>query len=406
MRIYGKPFKELTLEKAIRIGAALGRSAGFKSLVISGRDAFRVSRMLKRAITAGIMSAGADVMDFHESLTGEISFAVKRFGAKLGFMVSLISGDDNVVIRLYKAPGHEILGNELKEIIDLANKDFEEPPEVGWIYYAEYMHRLYVAALSAFVKGDVVSSKKPTTVVSPSVEPLDTVLSDLSSTLGLNQVTIGGQAKELTTLSTNQADKLARVVGALNADFGALMTPDGSALSIYTTNLGILQPEELMLAITEKASPGSRIIALSPVSKTAVNIAVMKGYDVVVVNDETEFYRLVRRERPAIAFTWRGEFITPVFSLGYDSVLLYVQLLELVSEYNNVFSKNVKIIRDKLSIDSIYIDEAVNICREKGLDLSLWGCRIVDKDMIYTYVYNPITGKFARIRDQLAEVNY
>jgi len=126
MRLKGKLYEDITLEKAVKLGYVIGRSAGPRNLVVSGRDAFRVSRMLKRAITAGVMSAGADVMDFHESLNGEIAFAIKRFGAKMGFMVSIDPSTGGVLLKIFSSPGYELAGESLKRIIREAEEEKRE----------------------------------------------------------------------------------------------------------------------------------------------------------------------------------------------------------------------------------------------------------------------------------------
>ncbi|MEM4731818.1 MAG: hypothetical protein QXO48_01610 [Desulfurococcaceae archaeon] len=402
MHIKGKPFRDLTLEKAVRLGAALGKLAGAGSLVISGRDASPVSRMFKRAITAGIMSAGVEVMDFHESLLGEISYAIRRFGGRYGFMVEQDPATPgNIVIRVCKTPGYELRGAELKSILSESEKEIEEPERVGWIIYAEYMHRLYSSAVSSFVKSDAVSSAKITTVVGPGLTPLDVILRDLSSDLGVDQTLIGVTLKSCIHPSIELMEDVEKVVDAIGADVGAVFSHDGSSIVVYSTSTGYLVPGELALVLSERYPAGSKVLALNPVQKTIVKTLVGRGYDVIVVNSVEEYNTLLRRERPVLSFTPHGEFASPIFSLCGDAVVVYAQVLEVLSEqgkqgFTNIVETELKVLGETVSKET-----ALTLCREKGA-ITLWGCLLVENSTVTALVYQPRTGAFLKIRDSVA----
>ncbi|MEM4718213.1 MAG: phosphoglucomutase [Desulfurococcaceae archaeon] len=403
MRIHGKPLIDIKLEDAIRIGMAIGRSAGARNLVISGRDHTRVSRMLKRAITAGLMSTGADVMDFHESTVGEISYAIKRFGARVGFMVSVDPSSGGVVVRVYSAPGYELIGGALKSLLDLKVDKFAEPQDVGWIYYAEYMHRLYSSSISSFIRSDILSTKKLNAIAGPDVEPLGTILYELSNSIGLNQTIIGG-VNVLKHPSIDLMNRVGKVVDALSADLGVIFSHDGSQLSIYNSRLGYLSPEEQILLISAKYS-SPRIIALGPLLRSYMNNLEKYGYDILIVDNEEKLQELTKRERPTLSSTWRGEFITPLFSLGYDAVIQYAQILELTADFGSRILDEINSLREGLSIENIDFELGMRVCYEKPERVAIWGCRVLDENKVTLLIYNPRTDGFIKITDKAAEIN-
>jgi phosphomannomutase/phosphoglucomutase len=404
MRIHGRAFKDITLEKAIRIGAGIGQIAGSRNLVVSGRDAFRVSRMLKRAITAGVMSTGAEVMDFHASLTGELSYAIKRFGARMGFMVSYDPSENGVLIRVYSSPGYELLGEDLKVVLESVDKELREPSEVGWIYYAEYMHRLYAAAVSSFIKGDVISSQKQSIVIGPDLEPYDVILTELSHTLNLDQTIIGGP-QVLKYPMYDTMNKIGKVVDALGADLGILLSHDGAAITTYTKTLGYLIPEELLLIVSERYSKGSRVTLLNPVPSKFAKYIENKGFDVMIIDDEQKLQYINRRERPALSSTWRGEYTTPVFSLGYDSVVFYAQTLESIAENGSRVFGEITLLRRDLDANIIENEKGLKLCLEKPSGITMWGCRYVEGDQVVTLMYQPRIDGFMVVKDRVAEPN-
>lgn len=402
MRIYGKPLVDFTLEQAVKLGVAIGRAAGSGNLVISGRDYARVSRMLKRAVTAGVMSTGADVMDFHESLIGEISFAIKRFGARMGFMVSLDPVSRGILLRIFSSPGYELVGRKLDTTLSTEASLRAETNQIGWIYYAEYMHRLYVAALSSFIKSDLVSSRRPSVIVGPSVEPLGTILSEISNSVGVDQTIIGG-ADIPEHPNIELMDKIGKVSDALSTSIGVAFSHDGSQLSLYTPETGYTIPEELVLTVLSKY-PTSKIITYAPILKSLVRHLDQLGYDIIVLDSEEEFHELVRKERPPLAFTWRGEFITPVFSLGFDSLTLYVQVLEMISDRGDRLINDIKAIRSRMNHEYVELNAGLELCREYSGNTTLWGCRILKNNKVYTLIYQHKTRGFTIYIDEPADI--
>lgn len=396
MRLKGKLYEDITLEKAVKLGYVIGRSAGPRNLVVSGRDAFRVSRMLKRAITAGVMSAGADVMDFHESLNGEIAFAIKRFGAKMGFMVSIDPSTGGVLLKIFSSPGYELAGESLKRIIREAEEEKREArSEIGWVYYAEYVHRLYTSAISSFVKGDIITSRKISSVVAPDYEPLESILTELARGLGVSQIIIGDINPPTHPFSTLMK-KIWSVRRALQSDIGVLFSHDGSALTLCLEGLGFLLPEELLLYVIQKYGPGSRVLVLNPVFKKTIEYLEKEGYKITIVDDEEKFHFVNRRERPVISMTWRGEYITPLFSLGFDAIILYAQVLEALSDIGLKPLDTVKSIREELHRETLSLNNGLEICREAD-ETTLWGCRILRDNKLITLIYNPEADGFIKL---------
>lgn len=399
MRLRGRAFKEVTLEWAIRLGAGLGRLAGEGGLVVSGRDVSPVSRTFKRAMSAGVMSAGAEVLDFHESLAGEISFAIKRFGGHVGFMITQDPVfEKNVMIRVYRSPGYELVGKELEEVTKEASRELVEPRRVGWINYAEYMHKLYVSAVSSFVKSDVISSAKVRAVVGPGLDPLDTVFRDLSSELDVEQTVIGVSFKACLHPFTELMENVEKVASAVRADVGVAFSHEGSALAVYTVNTGYLLPSELALILAERYPSGSKVLLLNPVQRVVVKMLEKRGLDVIVADTPESYSIMLRKERPVFSLGYAGEIVTPVFSLGSDAVVAYAQLLEVVSELGG--EKVSSIVKSELRGYTSFApkESVLDLCRERGV-ITAWGCVTTFNNKIAHFVYQPSSGSFLVLED-------
>jgi len=405
-RIGGKPLVDIRLEDAVVLGAVFGSILGSRALVVSGRDNSPVSRMFKRALTAGLMSVGCNVMDFHEAVSGEIAFSMKRFGAKGGFNIHLNPRRAGyITIRLYKTPGYELVGKEVTDILSRSSAEaVHNGGEIGWVNYAEYMHELYVSALLSFVKSDEISTAGLNIVASHSYGALDEILRELLSLLRLEYTLMSsGRVLEETYPFTREMSKVAASTQALNADLGVVFNTDASALTVYMRGFGFLLPEELLAAILTRYPSSSNIIVDNYVSPSIIRHLEDKGYRVRRVEDEEKLLEATRRERPVLALINRGDFITPLFSLGYDALVTLVQLLEALSLQRDEVLRELLEIRGVLSPRMRSIEEVELMCSANELYCvkTLWGYRVLHNGTLYTYIYSPEAKSYLEFADKI-----
>ncbi|MDI7247082.1 MAG: mannose-1-phosphate guanyltransferase [Bacillota bacterium] len=87
---------EITPEFAAKLGAAYGACVGEKRAIVVSSDAYKPSRMLKRAITAGLLSSGTNVYDLGRMTTPVTRYAVAALGVAGGLHVRLSPYDPNI----------------------------------------------------------------------------------------------------------------------------------------------------------------------------------------------------------------------------------------------------------------------------------------------------------------------
>ena len=83
--------EDLTCELALKVGQASAYVLGKKSnevVVLVGRDTRISGDMLSSALSAGLMSQGAKVIDLGVVPTPAVSYLVKKYGATMGAMIS------------------------------------------------------------------------------------------------------------------------------------------------------------------------------------------------------------------------------------------------------------------------------------------------------------------------------
>ncbi len=403
-RIVGIPNAELTPEDASRLGAIIGSWYGEGSLVVSGRDYNPSSRMLKRAFISGLMSVGVDVMDFHESVAGEIAFSIKRFGARGGFTVSTYPRiDDHVRFRIFNNPGYEIVGDKLEKIIKETKIKRMGPRSTGWVTYAEYIHRLYISALTSFVAVNRIVDKRFNVVIDVSHGPSDKIIPELMSNLNVNFVLINAmklnqQHKYMYPL-VDSVEKVSSIVRSTGADLGVILNNDASSLILIDDKGKVLLPEETLLVLSTRIPQGSEIIIMDDVFGFVDETLKMHGINVLRINNnESRFLGEIVNRRPIIGMKGNGGCIHPLFSLGYDAILTLVKVLEALAYTDKSLSRIVKeypypkyyIIETNMSMD-----EAVSrICSIKGIKCIsyLAGYRVLLDNKRLVITIDPISG--------------
>ena len=100
---------DLTPEMVLRVATAFGSTLKKGSRVTLGRDASRVSRALKRAIIAGLNSAGVTCEDLELAPAPSVRFSAARMGASGGMYVRTSPGDSqSVELAVFGGDGSDV----------------------------------------------------------------------------------------------------------------------------------------------------------------------------------------------------------------------------------------------------------------------------------------------------------
>ena len=402
-RIIGVPNRDFTPDEAARLGEQFGSALGKGSVVVSGRDYNPASRMLKRAFTSGLMSVGVEVMDFHESLSGEISFSIKRFGAKGGFLFTTShSVKDSVMLKLFKSPGYELLASRLS--IGESEVKRVGLGEIGWVMYSEYIHKLYVSALLSFVKVDEIITRGFRVVVHTAYSPADTIVPDVLKALEVDYVllhNVKAKAYESMYPFTKELERVADIVRATEAEIGVVVNNDASSLVVLDEKGRILLPEELMMLITLNAPRGSQVIAETRVPGVFKELLASREVSVAEVGSEENLIDSMYKARPFIALRHTGHFAVPLFSLGYDALITLVKLLESLAFAKTRPSALVDKYRSRAYAEVGRLKAEEVGAAKQGLKPTIYGFSEYTREVLRYLVFNPDDQTYSLLEPRL-----
>jgi phosphoglucosamine mutase len=131
--IRGVANTELTPEFGVGLGRALVRTlreeGNLRPLVVVGRDPRASGEMLEAALTAGICSAGGDVLPLGVIPTPGVAFCTVQLGTQAGAVISASHnpvGDNG--IKFFGATGYKLTDAEEDRIEELLQLTYEERP--------------------------------------------------------------------------------------------------------------------------------------------------------------------------------------------------------------------------------------------------------------------------------------
>lgn len=247
--------KDLTALLAYQVGAAsayvLGETKPNIKVVI-GRDTRKSGDMLLSAISAGLMSLGADIIDLGIIPTPAVSFLVKKYGADMGVMISASHNPaEHNGIKLFDKEGFK-LPDQVEEEIEsyIINKNLPQyDGEVGTYFYQESAKEDYVKHLIS--NADKIDENLKI-IVDCANGSASTTASLLFSKLNLNPIIINNKFDGLNinkNCGSTHLDGLIELVQKESADLGIAFDGDADRC-LLVDNEGNIVDGDFILAIT------------------------------------------------------------------------------------------------------------------------------------------------------------
>jgi mannose-1-phosphate guanylyltransferase/phosphomannomutase len=337
---------ELTPEFATKLGASFGAFLKKGSIVTVGRDAHPASRMLKRALIAGLSSVGCNVLDISAPPLPLARTAVRANNAQGGLNVRIDPDHPrSALVEFFDKSGIYLTKNAERKIEtiffreDYGRTDMEE---VGEIDYASRVVEQYTQWFFAQIKERDVERRRFKVVVDYAYGRISTVLPELLGRLGcdviaLNAFSDWNRSPKTPAERGALVQNLSQVVLTLRADLGVLIHSNGERLALVDEKGDALTGPRLlatMSSLVAQTRPGARIAV--PVTAPSVIEAVMRRTNGTVARTKTDSRFLMTlsslsAENVAMAGDLDGGFIFPDFHPAFDGMFAFAKTLEMLS---------------------------------------------------------------------------
>ncbi|HEX2312709.1 MAG TPA: mannose-1-phosphate guanyltransferase [Thermomonospora sp.] len=335
---------EITPELAVRLASAYATTLKKGATVVTGRDASRAARTLKRAVISALTSSAINVQDLEACALPLARFETAREDAGGGVYIRTTPGDPQGVDIIFLDPdGADLsLGAQRKLERVFGRQEFRRafPGEIAQLAYPARTLETYTRDLLSRVDQRGVREAELKIVLDCAGGTASLVLPTLLGLMGVDVLTVNNRLDEVNpteTLAERMRDlqRLGDLVSSSRAAFGARFDPVGERLSMVDENGRLIGDDRALLVFLDLVAAERRSgrVAL-PVTTTRVAEQVCRFHGVQVEWTSTSQDVLTKAAaEPGTVFAGdgRGGFVFPEFSTTVDGIAAFVRLVGLVA---------------------------------------------------------------------------
>ncbi len=337
---------EMTPDFATKLGASYGAFLKKGSTVITSRDSTLVCRMLKRALIAGLVSVGVNVLD-NEGMPLPVSrHTIRSTNAVAGIHVRLAPDQPNLAsVEFFDKNGIYLSTNGQRKIETIFyREDFgrTDPDEVGEINYVPRAIEQYSQDFFRLLDTKAVQERCFRVVVDYAYNRISSILPQMLGQLEAETITLNGytDAKKSPKTAEDRREmvqSLSDYLVTLKADMGVFLRDDGERLRVVDESGFILSGPDLLAVfalLVARAKPGAQVAV--PVTAPSVIERILKEHGGTVVRTKTDVRSLMAtaaedKENIALAGDTEGGFIFPEFHPAFDGLFSFAKLLEMLA---------------------------------------------------------------------------
>jgi mannose-1-phosphate guanylyltransferase/phosphomannomutase len=334
---------DVTPEHAARLGVAYGTTLSRGDTVVCSRDAHPSSRMVKRAIIAGMASTGVNVADLRIA-PPTVNRHELKVGERAGGLHVRVSADDPDVIQVsfFAPPGILVAGPALKAIEQsFSRQEFRRvsPAEIGDLTYPARATEMYVQELLTKLDRDAIRERQFRIVLNYGHSAASFVLPTLIGELGVEMVALNAFIDSSHAPGPVDAsgalEQTAGLVKAVGADMGILIDSAAERLWLVDEQSRPISPETaLLLFVRELAATNGGGRVLVPINESRMVEQIADGHSLHVERTKASLGDLLAAATAGdvvFAGASGGGYVFPSFLPAYDAVMSLGKLLELVA---------------------------------------------------------------------------
>ncbi len=335
---------EMSPDFAAKLGAAFGATAGKKKVMITSRDHHKASRMINRALMAGLLSVGVDVQDLGLAPIPVVRYQIPALGLAGGSHVRKSPYDPELLdIKFFDHRGLECAPDREKAIERLFfMEDFHRASmdETGELSFPHAGTDRYRDGLLKSVDVEVVKRAGLRMVLDYAFGSASSIFPTILGALGVEVIALNAYLDESRITKTAEEfqrslQQLSNIVRTLGADLGVLLDTGGEKVFLVDEK-GEILPGDLALALVAllvmRTQPRGRIVMPVTVPLALERLAQEHGFELTRSRGApralTEAALL-----PDVAFVGEelGGFIFPRFQPAFDGMAAVVRILEMMA---------------------------------------------------------------------------
>lgn len=338
---------DLTPEFCAKLSAAFGATLPRGATVTMNRDAHYTPRMLKRAMIAGLPSAGVHVADMHSVPIPVARYITHAIGAAGGIHVRLSPFDSRVVdIKFFDAQGLDIDNATERKIEGVFfREDYRRVylDEIGRIQDAENVEQTYTDVFMKALRPEALAgiARDFNVVIDYANANSSSILPNILRRLEVDVVELNANLDDTRLFQTPQQfedgmERLTRITPVLDAHIGVRIDSGGERLFLVDDTGRRLPGVQALAAITalSMAVNGGGTVA-APVTAPRAFEEIAARYGGQIVRTRANLAALMRTasQNPDMLLLGdgAGSYIFPSFYPAVDGAFAIVKIMELLT---------------------------------------------------------------------------
>ncbi|MBQ2219479.1 MAG: mannose-1-phosphate guanyltransferase [Elusimicrobia bacterium] len=337
---------EITPEFAAKIGSAYGAYVGGGAYVVISRDDHRTTRMIKRGIISGILSAGVNVGDMLNAPIPVARYEIGNDGEIGGIHIRQSPYDAKLIdIKFFDKFGSDISISQEKSIEQLFfREDFKraDMDNVGMITVPPRANEFYKTGyLNTIQKKEATTKKGMKIVVDYAHSTASLVFPTILGELGIDVVALNAyiDAKKITKSKEefdHSLNQLSDIVTTLKADVGFLFDNGAEKVFLVDERGKIIDNDTAMLVMAYLVmSTYKKGTIAVPVTVSSVVDELAKQFDFKIIRAGTSPRSIMKasKEKDVIFVAdCNGGFIFPEFQNSFDAMYAVGNLIKMLSQ--------------------------------------------------------------------------
>ncbi len=346
---------DITPELSLRLSQAYATTVPAGSHVVASRDQSRAARMVKRAMVAGLNSAGVNVRDLRAASSAINRFTTRDSRCVGGIHVNVSSNDPQTLeIHFYDKAGLDLAPGDEKRVERLHFRQefrrsfFDQmgeiiyPPRALEYYTAGMLDALGVTDSRARVRLPQPAEPRLKVVAEMGFGVASVVLPQVAAGWGIDLISLRPFLDAERTVSgaledADGNDQAITAVEVFRADFGLRIDPAAERVTVISPNGIVLDGDTALHALVElwcsnPASPGDVAVPMAA-SRVVEAIASSHGRAVTRCGVSKRALSLASlRDNVGFAGDRAGGYVFPGFLAAFDAVMTTGAIARLLSE--------------------------------------------------------------------------
>jgi mannose-1-phosphate guanylyltransferase / phosphomannomutase len=336
---------DITPETATRLAMAYGTCIERGQVVVTSRDAHPASRMIKRAMIAGLIGAGVSVADLRVAASSVNRFEVKNTAAAGGLHVQVSERDPEVIqIMFFETNGILATEDTRKEVEKYYNRQEVRRAllnQLGELSFPPRVNDSYVEELLRNIDVDRIREKRFRIAVDYAFSSAALVMPAVLRRLRVESFSVHSfMDRDEEAIRTPDlpafTSQSRRMVEAMGADLGVVLDRSAERVILIDDRAREIPPNttlHLMLRLVSRhSSDGRKVLLPANASMMASRIVEREGLEVVKGRiNPAALMEAAASHDVLFAGSPDGGFIFPSFIPGFDAVMSFAKVLELLA---------------------------------------------------------------------------